>query len=558
VTKSSDGAATSRRQFLAFFGAGTAAAAGSGAIAGCGKRAGSAGAAANAKAVAAVIPRYKPHELLKPDIPGEGPIANGYLHYPSTLVEAIGVKPGTSGQSIRSMLPHWGPTPPALGRNAFVQAVNAQLGVTVDPSVQDGNTYADKLSATLGARDVPDLLAAPKWEIDKIPRFSDAVRALFTDLTDYLKGEAVDAYPMLATLPTSAWQYSVWGGKLAAVPYPCDGPFPYALFYRKDLTDKAGLEMPKTLDQFYEFGKKATNPSKGVWAFGNVFDMVQMYYKCPGVKSGWGRKPGGGLVFKYELPEYRQAMEFTARLYKDGLVHPDLVASRGGDGQALFAAGRILASQDGMGAWRGLQTEHQKVTHDFNMQPLPLFSAAGGDPLAWGNEEPIFYTFIKRGLSKERVEELLRVLNWCAAPFGSKEYELNRYGVEGKHFKRGSDGSPLSTELGQKELADQFRLIGGRVPAEVGTAETPNYLQDSIAYQTATMKYLENDFFKGIKLEYPANYSKLLEVTEDKITDVLRGRRPLADIDDIVKEWRNSGGDEGRAFFEKALADNGR
>jgi putative aldouronate transport system substrate-binding protein len=537
---------------------GTTAAVGSAALAGCGKRAGSAGAASNAKAVAEVIPRYKAFEILKPDIPGEGSIANGYLHYPATLIQAVNSKPGKGGAPIRSMLPHWGPTPPALDRNVFVQAVNEQLGVTIDPSVQDGNTYADKLSALLGARDVPDLLAAPKWEIDKIPRFSDAVRALFTDLTDYLKGEAVDTYPILASLPPSSWQYSVWGGRLAAVPYPCDGPFPYALFYRKDLTDKAGLELPKTLDELYEFGKKGTNPGKNVWAYGGLFDMVQMYLKCPGVKGGWGRKPGGGLVFKYELPQYRQAVEFTARLYKEGLVHPDLVATRGADAQQLFQAGRILAVQDGMGAWRGLQTEQQKVTPDFNMQPLPIFSAAGGDPLAWGNEEPIFYTFIKKGLPKERVEELLRVLNWCAAPLGSKEYELNRYGVEGKHFKRAPDGSPFTTELGQKELADQFRLIGGRVPAEVGTAEVPHYLQDSLSYQSATMKYLENDFFKGIKLEFPANYSKLLEVTEDKITDVLRGRRPVTDMDTIVKEWRNSGGDEGRAFFEKALADNGR
>ena len=54
----------------------------------------------------------------------------------------------------------------------------------------------------LGARDVPDLLCIPSWEIAKIPRFSDAVKALFEDLTDHLKGDAVTPYPMLADLPT--------------------------------------------------------------------------------------------------------------------------------------------------------------------------------------------------------------------------------------------------------------------------------------------------------------------------------------------------------------------
>jgi putative aldouronate transport system substrate-binding protein len=558
VTQSPDGAAPSRRNFLALLGAGTLTAAAGAPLAACGKRAGSAGAATNANAIAAVVPTYKALELLKPDIPGEGSIPNGYLRYPSSLVDAISVKPGTTSQPIKTILPHWGPTPPGLGRNAFVDAVNEKLGVTVDPSVQDGNSYADKLSAMLGARDVPDILAAPKWEIGKIPRFSDAVRALFTDLTDYLKGDAALAYPMLASLPTAAWQYSVWGGRLAAVPYPSDGPFAYALFYRKDLTDKAGVDIPKSIDQLYEFGKKLTNPSKGVWAFGNIFDMVQMFFRCPGVRTGWRRKPSGGLEHKYELPEYRQALEFTARVYREGLVHPDVIGSRGADSMLLFNAGRIMAVQDGLGAWRATQSEQSKVTPTYDMQPMPMFSATSGDPVAWGDEEPTFYTFVKKGLPKARVEELLRVLNWCAAPFGSKEYELNRYGVEGKHFLRAKDGSPYPTDLGHEELADQYRVIGGRIAAEVRTSDTPNYVRDSIAYQTATMKYFEPDLFRGIKLEFPANYSKLIVNTEDKITDVLRGRRPLAELDTIVKEWRSAGGDEGRAFFEKALADNGR
>jgi putative aldouronate transport system substrate-binding protein len=205
-----------------------------------------------------------------------------------------------------------------------------------------------------------------------------------------------------------------------------------------------------------------------------------------------------------------------------------------------------------------MQSEQVKVTPTYNMQPIPMFSAGPGDPVAWGDEEPTFYTFIKKGLPKERVEELLRVLDWCGAPFGSKEQELNRFGVEGKHFIRGTDGSPVPTDLGHEELADQFRIIGGRVPAEVVTADVPNYVHDSITYSRATLKYLEHDMFKGIKLEFPANFSKLIVNTEDKITDLLRGRRPLSDLDAIVKEWRREGGDEGRAFFEKALADNGR
>jgi putative aldouronate transport system substrate-binding protein len=551
--------APSRRHFLTATTLGAALTFGGGALlSGCGKRAKSGGSASNAKQAAEVLPKHRTLSLLEPDVPGSGPIPDGYLKYPATLVRGVKQKPGSSQRPISAMMPGWGPTPPGLGRNAYLDAVNAALGVPVDPSVQDGMTFSQKLSAILGARDVPELLCAPNWEIDKIPRFAQAVKALFEDLTEHLKGSAVDAYPMLATLPTMAWQYSVWGGRLAAVPYPTDGPFPWAMFYRKDLTDKLGVAPPKTIDELYDFGKKTTKTERGVWAFGACFQMIQMYFKCPGARTGWRKKPGGGLVHKYELPEYKQALEFTRRLHVEGLVHPDMMASNGADGKTLFNGGKMLMTQDGMGAWRGTQSEQSKILADFNVQPLAVFSAVGGDPLAWSEEAPIFYTFVKKGLGKDRTQEILRVLDWLASPLGTEEDQLRQYGAPGKHFTRAPDNSPMQTELGRKEIGNQYNLLGGRMPSVVGTADVPHYVDDLLTYLRATYKFKEPNPFEGLKLEFPPNYSKTIVTTEDKLNDVIRGRRPVSDLDQIVKEWRGAGGDEGRAFFEKALADNGR
>jgi putative aldouronate transport system substrate-binding protein len=148
------------------------------------------------------------------------------------------------------------------------------------------------------------------------------------------------------------------------------------------------------------------------------------------------------------------------------------------------------------------------------------------------------------------------VLNWLAAPFGSQEYELTEYGVEGKHFTRGSDNAPVPTELGRKEIANQFTLLGGRCPVVVSSEDVPNYVREMLAYTRATAQYSEPDLFKGMKLQLPPNYSKLLVLTEDKMTDILRGRRAESDLDAIVAEWRATGGDEGRAYLEKTLAAN--
>jgi len=158
----------------------------------------------------------------------------------------------------------------------------------------------------------------------------------------------------------------------------------------------------------------------------------------------------------------------------------------------------------------------------------------------------------------DRVKELLRVLDWCAAPFGTKEWELREFGKEGVHFTRDANGVPVGTQQAQKEIAFQYGFLVGRVPAIVSKPEAPNYVKDMLTYSNNMVKYLEKDPWEGLQLEMPANYSKILVPTEDKITDVIRGRRPLSDLDGIVNEWRNGGGNEARDFMAKALSDNGR
>src|SRR6185312_10251031 len=213
---------------------------------------------------------------------------------------------------------------------------------------------------------------------------------------------------------------------------------------------------------------------------------------------GWGRVDGK-VVHKYETPQFKQAAEFMAKLYKDGLIHPEVVASKGADKKTLFASGKIIIVQDGMGGWQPLQAQYQKITPTLNVQPVPNFAAAGGDPLIWLADEPISYTFIKKGLPKERVQELLRVINWCSAPFGTQEFSLREWGVEGRHFRKGSAGEPIKEDLAFKEIQNQYFFISGRNPVVFPTPETPNYVKDMLGYSNTNAKYLEKDPWDGLK-----------------------------------------------------------
>src|SRR5262245_61133151 len=134
-------ATTNRRSFLVLLATAAAATGSGGLLAACSKKPDHGGTATNVDALSALLPKYQPMSRVTPDKAGTPPVANGFLKYPSNLVQAITTKPGSSGKTAKAMTPWWGPTPPGLGNNSYLDAVNTALGVPVDFTVQDGVTY---------------------------------------------------------------------------------------------------------------------------------------------------------------------------------------------------------------------------------------------------------------------------------------------------------------------------------------------------------------------------------------------------------------------------------
>ncbi|WP_248958808.1 extracellular solute-binding protein [Sphaerisporangium perillae] len=554
-----------RRGFLGLVGLSAASLAGGGLLSACstpaGRRPGSGGAtAAAADKLKSLTPSFVPFQGVKPDIPGVTStllgvpdVGGGFLTYPSNLADAV---PGTAGKggSYKAMTPLWGPPPPGLADNAYFQACNADIGATIEFQIADGNTYGDKATARLAAGDIPDLMVIPQWEIEKMADFNLAVDKAFEDLTPYLQGDKAKAYPMLAALPTAAWTFSVFNGKLMSVPFPTE-PFPYALLYRKDLFDEHGdWALPKTADELFELGKTITDAKAKRWAFGDIHEMVWPIFKVP---QEW-RYEGGKLVFKYETPEWEQMIAFMRKLFDAKLIHPNVVSSsRSANEKDLFASGQIVMYRDGLGAWKELLQQHRGKNPDFAIGALPLFSHDGSTPIMYHNSPAGIFTFVKKGLGKDRTAEILSILNWCAAPFGSKEYELATYGVEGKHFTRDAKGVPQYTDLGRKEAQPSYVFLGGR-PIVADYVTFPDAVQGNLGWQKNSFQYIEKTPLDGIRHQRPSRMAGLQIPTEDKFTDIMRGRRPVSDIKQIVAEWRRDGGDEARDFYMKVLRDNGR
>ncbi|MCK9872252.1 extracellular solute-binding protein [Nocardiopsis dassonvillei] len=541
----------SRRRFLGLVGASTAAALTAGTLTGCGSESSSGGgSASSASSLDDLIPTHIPFEGVIPDIPGQHGAPDGFTAYPTEFVQAVPEAPGRGGQ-YTAMTPLWGPIPPGLGDNSFFEYVNGRLGATVEFNFQDGNSVIDKMNAVIAGRDVADITMIPDWVINLIPQFNRAVGELFEDLTPHLAGDAARAYPLLANLDSDAWRWNVFNQQLHGVPWPAE-PFGNWVLYRRDLLEEYGLEAPTSPDDLFAIGEEVNDPDNNRWAFGDFNLSMRQVFGAP---KQW-RYSGGELTHMFETEEWRASVEYMRRLFDAGLVHPDIVA-QGDNSKELLNSGQILFNQDGIGAWHEAYMQMLGDNPDFRLDLMPVFGNGGADPVMHRSDPSAQSVFLRKGMEPEQVEELLGIINYCAAPFGTREYMDYRYGEEGVHHELNDDGAPQLTDTGNGEVNDGYYFISGR-PQAITESQYPDFVPWKCDWYNHAAQFTEDDPFAGIRIQRPERFSGAETPLTDRVNDIIRGREDLSALDQAVADWRRDGGDEGREFYMGVLQEHGR
>jgi putative aldouronate transport system substrate-binding protein len=179
-----------------------------------------------------------------------------------------------------------------------------------------------------------------------------------------------------------------------------------------------------------------------------------------------------------------------------------------------------------------------------------------------GKAKPIYHTgpsnfgmsFIKKG-STDRVKLLLRVLNYIAAPFSSQEWALLNYGVEGVHFNRNPQGVPVLTEKGKTEVLSTWKYITNNPQVLYDTNRSQEYATNIQEDEKAMADVAIADPTLGLySPAYAAQQPLLDQAITDGVSDIVIGRAQLSDLDGLLRDWRNNGGDKARAEYQDAIA----
>ncbi|MFE5812889.1 extracellular solute-binding protein [Streptomyces sp. NPDC056479] len=504
--------------------------------------------ATSGKAADKLIPTYVASTVAQPDLPSKNGSSAGYTGKVDLAALAVSVpaKLGT-GAPLKIMSPLWG-TPPKPGC-AYYKALDAAAGTKITWQNQDGNTYGQKLGAILASSSIPDMVVVPDWElVGKIP---NAVTAKFMDLGPYLAGDKAKKYPNLAAIPSDSWRMSIFGGALRGIPLPTAPASFITPYYRKDLFDKKGYSVPKSADEFLSWAKEATSAKAKVYACG---DMSWISGAIFGNLAGWNIDDDGKLRYGIERPEYLEALEWVRKLFDAGVVHPDDKAESGDPGQR-FTAGEIMTWVSDASAWYTKTAEQAKANPDFQIEAMDIFGADGGNPTLTAASPANIWTMIRKGASKEAVENALAAADFAAAPYGTKERMLVDYGVEGTHYTV-KGGVPVKTDQGNSEVINAWVMLAAPAPY-FAHPDFPDVARKQTEWQQRMGAFAKKTSTYGMKVIEPTRYANLASQHEQLQKDYVRGHKKLSDVQDAISTWRSSGGDKLRDWYKELLDKNG-
>ncbi|MER6523866.1 extracellular solute-binding protein [Streptomyces sp. NPDC001508] len=542
----------SRRSLLRSIGVASAAVAAPSLLTAC-SGSGSAGDISNRGVDLAPWPTYIPKTGPTPELKGnpQTGVQDAYLSYPSKLTKGTSDVPG-DGSTLKVMTITYGVVPRPEGQNRYWQAMEKALGVKIEFMPVPAADFQSKLSTVMAGNDLPDILNIVS---NTVAHEEEFVLKTMTNLSEFLSGDAIKDYPNLANLPTSSWQaVGRFHGGIYGI--PIQRPKPSAGLWINGTEFK---QQGYTVDGFSRddftraltsltHGRKYGTAAAKEYPFGWI-----AHAQSHGIPNTWSASDGKFTSY-YESDHFTEMLSYLKKLWKERLYFPDSPSISTVDLKTRFYNGTVQSYMDSFSAY--LTT--LKLVKDFEAVPMVPYVTEGLSPSAWSSPGLSGYTVINKKLSKSKVKTVLRVLDHLASPFGTEEYQLMHYGVEGVHFTFSKDGDPTPTELGNTEnitnlpfyyLCDAPQVL--YVPgAQAG-------VRSLYEWEQKVCPKMVDDPSKGLRsATWTTRGATLRQEINDAIAGIIAGRQSISTWDAAVKKFKSGGGDKSAQEYAEEHAAN--
>ncbi len=180
--------------------------------------------------------------------------------------------------------------------------------IKVNYEIMDWDTAQDKLNVVLTGGNPPDVTTV---DMTWLPKF--AALGAFTDLSTLMTDGKVNGKTLDQTYAAGALDAMKYKGQVVTMMYDFDV---YALYYRSDLFEQKGIQVPKTWDDLMAAAKQLAEGDKYLYEFdADTFHGSQWIYE----NGGDLMSPDNKTVI-FNSPEAVQGIEFNASLLKSGVA----------------------------------------------------------------------------------------------------------------------------------------------------------------------------------------------------------------------------------------------
>jgi putative aldouronate transport system substrate-binding protein len=443
----------------------------------------------------------------------------------------------------------------------FWSELSKRTNVTLQPTAVPLSDYEQKRSVLIASGDAPFIIPKTYHPQENAYVSSGAIIPVsdYLDLMPNFK-EKIDKWSLKPEIDTLRQE----NGKYYLLPGLHEKPWQdYSIAVRTDILQQLGLQVPKTWDDVYTmlkamksahpdsipFSDRFSKPTPG----GNLLGILGVSY---GTHAGWDFQhvtwTGDKFVYTAATDEYRQMLEYLAKLVSEGLLDPESFTQSDDQARQKLATGRsFVISSNAQTLVNDYRKDLAKTLPNATMAKIPLpIGPAGEINPASRLENGVLVS--KKARDSKNFVAMMQFIDWLwYSPAGE---EFAKWGVEGVTFVKDASGKPT--------LAPDVDVIGLHPGA-------PKHLQKDFGFYNGVFAYggkpeLVQGFFSPEEQEfqkvmnarkpitppppYPFNDEEREQVSllETPLKDYVfqmtlkfaLGQRPLSEWNDFVNELK--------------------
>ena len=496
---------------------------------------------------------------------GDPNVADAYTA-PLPLSQSVFYVPG-NGETVNSFAITSDPPVVPHDRNKFWQEMEKRMNIKWNATAVTSDVYPEKVGTLLASGNLPDLFMI---DVNYAPSLLQAIQqGAFTDLTPiYTSSTFAHDYPNLAKISPLSWQNSRLNGKHYTVPRP--RPLTgYGLLYRQDWAEKVGIPNPQSANDFFKllqaFSKK--NPDGGstqTWGMGfsvsNTFATTkpQFFYNLFNVPNQWKKNSDGSLTYFIETDEFKQALDFMRQVYAAGFFYTNSLTQSGQEEKDNFSAGKYGAYMDTVTGMPDQTTKLLQINPKAKLAIMTPFPANGGQANHWMGSGFNAACGIpsSTGSDENKLKEMLRILDYMAAPTFSIEGDFLANGIAGWDYKLGANGAKVVTSNGTNEIPGLANQANANlIYYYPWVTANPNLAVENQTFTRNLLKIAVQNPTLGLLSQTAIKQSSVLaSLINDRMIRIIKGTDPVSMVSDLISSWRAQGGTQMAKEYAEALS----